>query len=459
MKNLLFTLSIFSSLILNAQSINLEEFATGLTSPVEITNVNDSRIFVVQQNGMIKIIQPNGAINPTNFLNISSKILYGGERGLLGLAFHPQYSTNGYFFVYYNNTAGNVVTARYKVSTTDPNVADPNSEKILLNIPKPFANHNGGSIHFAPDGKLWIITGDGGSSGDPNNNAQNKNSLLGKMLRIDVDAADPVPYNIPSDNPFAGAGVDGADEIWAYGLRNAWKFSFDLSTGNAMIADVGQGAIEEINKMPITQAGINYGWRCYEGNNAYNTTTGCPAQSSMTFPIAVYDHSGGKCSITGGYVYRGTQYPSLQGKYFFADYCSNQIGILGTDNSITWTAAYSGNGFSSFGQDSQKELYVAGVESGKIFKITTGTLGTNENNLSNALKIYPNPASKEIFIDGIKDKNVTLELINADGRKVLETDKITSGKGIDISGLPSGVYFINLKSGNLKSYSQKLIIK
>ncbi|AZB07870.1 T9SS C-terminal target domain-containing protein [Chryseobacterium sp. G0162] len=459
MKNLLFTLSIFSSLILNAQSINLEEFATGLTSPVEITNVNDSRIFVVQQNGMIKIIQPNGAINPTNFLNISSKILYGGERGLLGLAFHPQYSTNGYFFVYYNNTAGNVVTARYKVSTTDPNVADPNSEKILLNIPKPFANHNGGSIHFAPDGKLWIITGDGGSSGDPNNNAQNKNSLLGKMLRIDVDAADPVPYNIPSDNPFAGAGVDGADEIWAYGLRNAWKFSFDLSTGNAMIADVGQGAIEEINKMPITQAGINYGWRCYEGNNAYNTTTGCPAQSSMTFPIAVYDHSGGKCSITGGYVYRGTQYPSLQGKYFFADYCSNQIGILGTDNSITWTAAYSGNGFSSFGQDSQKELYVAGVESGKIFKITTGTLGTNENNLSNALKIYPNPASKEIFIDGIKDKNVTLELINAEGRKVLETDKITSGKGIDISGLPSGVYFINLKSGNLKSYSQKLIIK
>ncbi|WP_250253107.1 PQQ-dependent sugar dehydrogenase [Chryseobacterium sp. Marseille-Q3244] len=459
MKNLLFTLSIFSSLILNAQSINLEEFATGLTSPVEITNVNDSRIFVVQQNGMIKIIQPNGAINPTNFLNISSKILYGGERGLLGLAFHPQYSTNGYFFVYYNNTAGNVVTARYKVSTTDPNVADPNSEKILLNIPKPFANHNGGSIHFAPDGKLWIITGDGGSSGDPNNNAQNKNSLLGKMLRIDVDAADPVPYNIPSDNPFAGAGVDGADEIWAYGLRNAWKFSFDLSTGNAMIADVGQGAIEEINKMPITQAGINYGWRCYEGNNAYNTTTGCPAQSSMTFPIAVYDHSGGKCSITGGYVYRGTQYPSLQGKYFFADYCSNQIGILGTDNSITWTAAYSGNGFSSFGQDSQKELYVAGVESGKIFKITTGTLSTNENNLSNTLKIYPNPASKEIFIDGIKDKNVTLELINAEGRKVLETDKITSGKGIDISGLPSGVYFINLKSGNLKSYSQKLIIK
>lgn len=456
MKNLLFTLSIFSSLIVNAQSINLVEFATGLTSPVEITNANDNRLFVVQQNGIIKIIQPDGTINPTNFLNISSKILFNGERGLLGLAFHPQYSTNGYFFVYYNNTAGNVVLARYSVNSTNPDVADPNSEKILLNIPKPFANHNGGSIHFAPDGKLWVITGDGGSAGDPNNNAQNKNSLLGKMLRLDVDATG--PYNIPPDNPFVGNTIDGADEVWAYGLRNAWKFSFDLTTGNAMIADVGQGAIEEINKMPITQAGINYGWRCYEGNTAYNTT-GCPAQSTMTFPVAVYDHSGGKCSITGGYVYRGTQYPSLQGKYFFADYCSNQIGILNTDNSITWTSAYSGNGFSSFGQDSQKELYVAGVESGKIYKITTGTLNTHENDFPETIKIYPNPASKQIFISGVKGKNTTAEIISAEGRKMLKTDNITNEKGIDISGLTPGVYFINLKSEDYKSYSQKIVIK
>lgn len=456
MKNLLFTLSIFSSLIVNAQSINLVEFATGLTSPVEITNANDTRLFVVQQNGIIKIIQPDGTINPTNFLNISSKILFNGERGLLGLAFHPQYSTNGYFFVYYNNTAGNVVLARYSVNSTNPDVADPNSEKILLNIPKPFANHNGGSIHFAPDGKLWVITGDGGSAGDPNNNAQNKNSLLGKMLRLDVDATG--PYNIPPDNPFVGNTIDGADEVWAYGLRNAWKFSFDLTTGNAMIADVGQGAIEEINKMPITQAGINYGWRCYEGNTAYNTT-GCPAQSTMTFPVAVYDHSEGKCSITGGYVYRGTQYPSLQAKYFFADYCSNQIGILNTDNSITWTSAYSGNGFSSFGQDSQKELYVAGVESGKIYKITTGTLNTHENDFPETIKIYPNPASKQIFISGVKGKTTTAEIISAEGRKMLKTDNITNEKGIDISGLTPGVYFINLKSGDYKSYSQKIVIK
>lgn len=454
MKKLLFTISIFSSLIANSQSINLEEFATGLTSPVEITNANDSRLFVVQQNGIIKIIQPNGTINTTNFLNISSKIVFGGERGLLGLAFHPQYSSNGYFFVYYNNPAGNIIVARYSVSSTDSNVADPASEKILLNIPKPFDNHNGGSIHFAPDGKLWIITGDGGSGGDPNNNAQNKNVLLGKMLRIDVDATG--PYNIPPDNPFAGT-VAGADEIWAYGLRNAWKFSFDLTTGNAMIADVGQGAIEEINKMPITTAGLNYGWRCYEGNNVYNTA-GCAAQSTMTFPVAVYDHSGGKCSITGGYVYRGTQYPSLQGKYFFADYCSTQIGILDNNNAITWTGPYSGNNFSTFGEDYQKGLYVAAVNNGKIFKISTGTLGTQENTLG-TIKVYPNPASKEIFIDGITDKKAILEIISAEGRKVLEADKISNGKGINISGIPAGVYYINLKSGELKSYSQKLIIK
>lgn len=456
MKKLFFTLSIFSSLIVNSQSINLEEFATGLTSPVEITNANDSRLFVVQQNGMIKIVQPNGAINTTNFMDISSKIVYGGERGLLGLAFHPQYLTNGYFFVYYNNTAGNIVVARYKVSTTDPNVADPNSEKILLNIPKPFQNHNGGSIHFAPDGKLWIITGDGGSAGDPNNNAQNKNSFLGKMLRIDVDATG--PYNIPPDNPFVGTSVDGLDEVWAYGLRNAWKFSFDLTTGNALIADVGQGAIEEINRMPITQTGLNYGWRCYEGNTPYNSN-GCPSQASMTFPIAVYDHSNNRCSITGGYVYRGTQYPALQGKYFFADYCSTQIGILNPDNSITWTSPYTGNNFSTFGQDSQKELYVAAVNSGKIFKVTTGTLGSQENNPLEKIKIYPNPASKMIFIGGIMDQKATAEIINADGRKVLEATQIIDGKGIDISRIPPGVYFINLKSGNLKSYSQKLIIK
>lgn len=454
MKKLLFSLSIFSSLIFYSQSFNLEEFATGFTSPVEITNANDNRLFVVQQNGIIKIIQSNGTVNAADFLNISTKVLFGGERGLLGLAFHPQYSTNGYFFVYYNNTAGNIVVARYSVSTTNTNVADPNSEKIILNIPKPFDNHNGGSIHFAPDGNLWIVTGDGGSGGDPNNNSQNKNSLLGKMLRIDINSTG--PYNIPAGNPFIG--VDGADEVWSYGLRNAWKFSFDLTTGNAMIADVGQGAIEEINRMPITQAGINYGWRCYEGNNTYNTT-GCAASTTMTFPVAVYDHSGGKCSITGGYVYRGTQYPSLQGKYFFADYCSRQIGVMESNNAITWSTAFAGNNFSSFGEDNLKNLYVASVSNGKIFKITTTNLGVQDNNLFNEIRIYPNPAHERLFVEGLKDSQSTAEIISTEGRKVLDETKFDSENSINITGITPGVYYINIKSGDLKSYSQKIIIK
>lgn len=454
MKKLLFYAGIFSSLILNAQSITLEEFATGFTAPVEIAHANDSRMFVVQQNGIIKILQSNGTVNSAYFLNISSKITYGGERGLLGLAFHPQYPTNGYFFVYYNDTGGNITVARYTRSSANPDVADPATEKIILNLPKPFDNHNGGSIHFAPDGYLWIVTGDGGSGGDPNNNAQNKNSLLGKLLRLDINSTG--AYNIPPGNPFIG--MDGADEVWAYGLRNAWKFNFDTVSGNVMIADVGQGQIEEINRMPLTQAGINYGWRCYEGNNAYNTI-GCAAQSTMTFPVAAYDHSGGKCSITGGYVYRGTQFPALQGRYFFADYCSTQIGSLNSDDSITWTSAFSGNNFSTFGVNNQNELFVAAVTSGKIFRITTTALGTNENSISTQIKVYPNPASKKVFIEGVKDKNTTVEIISFEGRKVLEQGKIESDNSVNISGIPAGVYFINLNSGNEKSYSKKIIIK
>ncbi|WP_336733395.1 PQQ-dependent sugar dehydrogenase [Chryseobacterium sp. VD8] len=454
MKKLLFYAGIFSSLMLNAQSITLEEFATGFTAPVEIAHANDSRMFVVQQNGIIKILQSDGTVNSANFLNISSKITYGGERGLLGLAFHPQYPSNGYFFVYYNDTGGNITVARYTRSFTDPDVVDPATEKIILNLPKPFDNHNGGSIHFAPDGYLWVVTGDGGSGGDPNNNAQNKNSLLGKLLRLDINSTG--AYNIPPGNPFVG--IDGADEVWAYGLRNAWKFNFDTVSGNVMIADVGQGQIEEINRMPLTQAGINYGWRCYEGNNTYNTT-GCAAQSTMTFPVAAYDHSGGKCSITGGYVYRGTQFPALQGRYFFADYCSTQIGSLNSDDSITWTSAFSGNNFSTFGVNNQNELFVAAVTSGKIFRITTTTLGVQENDFSNQIKVYPNPASKKVFIEGVKDKNTAVEIISFEGRKVLEQGKIESDNSVNISGIPAGVYFINLNSGNEKSYSKKIIIK
>lgn len=419
---------------------------------MEITNANDSRLFVVQQNGQIKIVQPNGIINSTNFIDISSKITFGGERGLLGMAFHPQYATNGYFFLYYNNTAGDITVARYSVNSTNPDIAEISTEKLLLNIVKPFSNHNGGSLHFAPDGKLWISTGDGGSGGDPNNNSQNKNSLLGKLLRIDVDATG--AYNVPTDNPFVG--TTGADEIWSYGLRNAWKFSFDLTIGNVLIADVGQNAIEEINRMPISTSGINYGWRCYEGNSIYNIA-GCAPMSTMTFPIAVYDHSGGKCSITGGYVYRGSNYPDLVGRYIFADYCSKQIGSLDQNDGITWTTPFAGNNFATFGQDSQKELYVAAVNSGNIFKVTNVALSV-EDMANSQISIYPNPASEKIYVKGFDRKNASFEIINTEGRKVLDAE-LKNNESIDISTLVPGIYYLTLKSYDTKVYSKKIMVK
>lgn len=452
MKKLLFSIALFSSMVLSSQTVLLDDFASNLTAPVEITHAGDARLFVVQQNGAIKIVQPNGSVNATDFLNISTKILFGGERGLLGLAFHPQYATNGYFFVYYNQVStGNIIVARYSRSAGNPDVADGATEKILLNIPKPFGNHNGGSMHFAPDGNLWISTGDGGSSGDPNNNSQNKNSLLGKLLRIDVNATG--PYNIPAGNPFVG--IDGADEVWSYGLRNAWKFNFDTTAGNVLIADVGQNQFEEINRNPITAAGLNYGWRCFEGNISYNAT-GCAPSTTMTFPVAVYDRSNGKCSVTGGYVYRGSLYPAFAGKYFMADYCSQQIGILNADNSITWSAAFAGR-FSTFGEDINKELYVAAVNTGRIYKLRTTSLGTENSNISQ-LSISPNPASAKAFVKGLKTKNNTIEINTADGRRLNEVAVAEDGS-FDVSTLKAGVYFVNVKSDNLKVFSTKLVIK
>ncbi len=446
-------LSIFLiSILIHSQTVTLQEFSTGFTAPVEITHANDTRLFVVQQTGQIKIVQSTGAVNAGNFLDITNKITYGGERGLLGLAFHPQYSSNGYFFVYYNDLSGNITVSRYSVNAGDPNTANPTSEKILLNIPKPFSNHNGGSIHFGADGFLYISTGDGGSGGDPNNNGQNKNALLAKLLRIDVNATG--PYNIPAGNPFIG--VDGADEVWAYGLRNAWKFSFDHVAGNIMLADVGQNQIEEINRMPVTQPGINYGWRCYEGNSTYNAA-GCAAASTMTFPVATYNHSGGKCSITGGYVYRGALYPAFTGKYFFADYCSAQIGMMSPDNTVTWTTAFSGNNFSTFGQDAQNELYVASINNGIIYKVTTTSLSTTENT-SKEIKIYPNPAAGRIFVTGLKENNAVAKFINAEGRLVLEA-KVEADGRVDIPTLTPGMYIMNIYSEGYLAASEKVVVK
>lgn len=452
MKIHLLLLCVFSSIFFYSQSINLEEFAIGLSNPVEIAHANDNRLFVVQQNGTIKVVNANGTVNTSDFLNISSKVIFSGEQGLLGLAFHPQYATNKYFFVYYNAVgSGNITVARYTTSSTNPDVADPTSEKIILNIPKPFTNHNGGSLHFAPDGNLWISTGDGGGGGDPNNNAQNKNSLLGKILRIDINSSN--AYNIPAGNPFAAGG--GAPEVWSYGLRNAWKFSFDTTAENVWIADVGQNLIEEINRNPITQSAINYGWRCYEGNDVYNGT-GCAAASTMVFPVAVYNHSNGRCSITGGYVYRGNTYPSLQGKYLFTDYCTPQMGLVNADNSITWSTTFLGNNFASFGEDFQKEVYVISRSAGKIFKITSSTLGTQELNVQK-IKMHPQSSTKTLFVQGLGNEEYEVEFLNMEGRISLNTT--IKNKQADISLLNKGIYFATISKKGERIYSQKVVVE
>ncbi len=452
MKKSLLWLGLFVTASFYAQTIALDNFVSGISNPVEIiaSPTNDNRLFVVQQSGTIKIVNENGTVAPDNFLNISSLITFGGERGLLGLAFHPQFATNRYFFVYYNNLQGSVRVSRFTANSANPNTADISSEKILLTIPKPFSNHNGGSIHFGADGYLWISTGDGGSGGDPNNNSQNKNSLLGKILRIDVNSEN--AYNIPADNPFVG--TDGADEIWAYGLRNGWKFSFDKTTNNVWIADVGQEILEEINRVPATSAGVNYGWRCYEGNNPYNTAN-CASAGTMTFPVAQYDHSGSKCSITGGYVYRGDLYPDLIGKYIFGDYCSGQIGILDNKNTITWTSAFTGSNFTTFGEDNQKQLYVAATN-GNIYKIRSNNLGISDI-AKNRIVITPIPAKDIIYLQNITEKNINAEILDQSGRVILETKVTENDKSMDVSVLSPGEYILVLKKDDVRFVSQKII--
>ena len=371
---------------------------TGLNNPVDIAVANDgyNRLFIVQQGGQIRIFDGTQML-ATPFLNITSRVLSGGERGLLGLAFHPYYAYKGFpgygqFFVNYTRAGdGATVVARYNVSATNPNVADFSSEYRLLTVAQPFSNHNGGQLKFGWDGYLYIGLGDGGSGGDPGNRSQNPNELLGKMLRIDVDSddypADPARnYGIPPSNPFVG--VSGyRPEIWALGLRNPWRYSWDWLTGDWFIADVGQGAREEVSFQPwYSFGGENYGWVCCEGNAAYALTRlRCqslpptnPCSSPGTWhtpPIFDYLRSVG-ASITGGFVYRGYFWEAIYGKYIFADYVSRRIG-LATYNDTTGTWSYATTtptaySISSFGQDEIGELYfVAHGANGGLYWIYT----------------------------------------------------------------------------------------
>lgn len=457
MKNILLLGMIMLSFFGYSQIISLTQFASGFTDPVEITHAGDSRLFVVQQGGLIKILNANGTTNATPFLNLSSIISTGGERGLLGLAFHPNYATNGYFFVNYTNTAGNTVIARYSVSA-NPNVAN-TTGTILMTIAQPYSNHNGGSIKFGPDGYLYIGMGDGGSGGDPGNRAQNSTENLGKMLRIDVNSTVAPFYTSPTTNPYVG--IAGNDEIWAIGLRNPWKFSFNRLNGDLWIADVGQNAIEEIDKIssPLPNTGINFGWRCYEGNSTYNTT-GCAASSTMTFPFTQYARSGGACSVTGGYVYTGTLYPNFQNKYFFTDYCDDKIRMVNSAGTITTTTAFSGNSFATFGEDFAGELYVAGISSGIIFKIQDASFGTLDFE-KNEFSLFPNPAKNSISIKLSNDNLATKITIFDLTGKLLLSQKLENNpeNTISTAALTKGIYLVSVETENGISYSKKLIIE
>ncbi len=342
---------------------------SGLSNPLYVTNAHDgsNRLFIVEQGGVIKVLQP-GSNTPTVFLDITGRVLSGGERGLLGLAFHPQYPTNRRFFVdYTRQTDGAIVIAEYHTSATDPNVAD-TTEAPILTIPHPdAANHNGGMIEFGPDGFLYIGTGDGGSANDPPNNAQNINALLGKILRIDIDHANgSVPYSSPSSNPFFGT-TPGADEIYSYGERNPWRYSFDRGNGQLYLGDVGQGAREEID---IVTLGGNYGWKIMEGSICNPNINGgvCTPPPGHVPPISEYSHSAGRCSITGGYVYRGVRSSLPTGSYVFADYCTGEIFMMQGGLNTSQVLLDAPMNIPSFGQDESGEIYVVG--SGTVQRIT-----------------------------------------------------------------------------------------
>jgi len=358
---------------LDPANIRFTEVANGLTQPVFITHAGDGsgRQFIIERAGRIRIVK-NGTLLPAAFLDIHTLVnSSGSEQGLLALAFHPNYASNGQFYTVHTVQDGSLVLSRFNRSPSNPDLANASSQVTLLTIPHPTnTNHNGGTLAFGPDGFLYWSTGDGGGGGDLPNNAQNLTVLLGKILRLDVDSG--APYGIPSSNPFFNdPNPSVRKEIWAYGLRNPWKYSFDSQTGDLFIGDVGQGTREEIDFQPAASAGgENYGWHVMEGSLCFNPASGCD-KTGKVLPIAEYDHTVG-CSVTGGYIYRGSQYPLLQGHYFYGDFCTGALFSLQGNSISGWNVTPLGNApysISTFGEDENGELYLADYGTGKIYQL------------------------------------------------------------------------------------------
>jgi len=440
-------------------------------APVDIQNANDgtNRIFVVEQAGIISVFVNNSnTTEKLTFLNITDKVLSGGEQGLLGLAFHPNYKQNGYFFVNYTaSEPRRTVIARYKVSANNINKADPASETIFLEVEQPYSNHNGGQITFGPDGYLYNSFGDGGSGGDPLGNGQNLSTLLGSLIRIDVDTpGQNTQYSIPSDNPFIST-QDARPEIYAYGLRNVWRFSFDKTTGTLWAADVGQNLWEEVD---IIEKGKNYGWNIMEGFHCYNSQQ-CN-QEGLELPVWEYGHnSAGGYSITGGFVYRGSNASEIYGKYVFADFVSGKIWALTkTDSNISNELIFeTGYSISTFGVDEQDNLYFADYSSGKLFKIEGGkttSVGSMKQPSFQLKQNYPNPFNPETKIDFSLNnpENIKFEIFNSLGQLVqtLLNDEITAGDYSimwNADKFSSGTYFYRLSSDKFSLIKKMTLIK
>ncbi|UYV14152.1 MAG: PQQ-dependent sugar dehydrogenase [Phycisphaera sp.] len=412
--------------------VRTEVFLTGLDQPTALVHApgDHGRVFVTEKRGRIRVVR-DGQLLPTPFLDIDGLISSFGERGLLGIAMSPEFDSDGWVFVHYSNNAGDTVIARYTVSDTNPDMADPDSGVIILTQDQPFSNHNGGWIDFGPnDDHLYIALGDGGSGGDPQGNGQRLTTLLGKTLRIDVlGPPDPgMQYAIPADNPFVGTG--NREEIWAYGLRNHYRNDFDPANGDMYIADVGQGAREEVNYQPGDSAGgENYGWKCREGDLCFSTSLPCPSScdpSPFVEPVMIYDHSVlGGCSITGGQVYRGCQIDELAGTYFYADYCSNRVwSIRMVDGDVTEfterTSQFGGlSSIISFGRDAYGELYVLS-QGGTIRKVMpVDPIDDCDGDLvSDACEIAVG-AEADVNGDGIPDSCQCLADLDGDGELTL----------------------------------------
>ena len=345
--------------------LSTEQVVTGLSAPLFLTHAGDSRLFVVEQGGRIRVVV-NAQLLGTPYLDISSIVLHQGEQGLLGMAFHPNYALNGFFYVYHTDQGGDSRVARYSGSG---NTADQSSGLTIMTIGQPFGNHNGGQLAFGADGMLYIALGDGGDGGDPMGNGQDTSTLLGSILRIDIDNPDAgLNYGIPSDNPFFGSGT-AREEIWAYGLRNPWRFAFDDTDGLLYVADVGQSSFEEVSVVDAGVGGLNLGWNVMEGMSCFNAAN-CD-QSGLVLPVLQYDNNAGNCSITGGYVYRGSDLSGLQGHYFYSDYCGGFLRSFRFNGGVAADEQDWGlnlGAVTSFGQDSAGELYVI-VAAGAVLKI------------------------------------------------------------------------------------------